>query len=445
MQEDYAMPPRISRREAARRLGVSMASLPLLMNLPSLGWANTQQRRQRMIVVFSPNGTLPEKFWPDEEGEQFNLKPIMESFEPFKQQLLVGHGLCDKIRGDGDNHMRGIGCLLTGDELFPGNIQGGSDTPAGWASGISIDQEIKNFLQQNPATQTRFGSLEFGVGVPDRADTWTRMSYSGPNKPIAPIDNPYQMFDRLYGRLADQDNLRSVLDGIRLDLQKMRSVVSNEDRKTLEEHETLVRELEQQLQATRGQDVGHAMPVLDPGVRDENDNLPALTRMQTELLVNAMVGDFARIATFQFTNSVGQARMKWVGVEEDHHNLSHEPDDNAAAQEKLLKINRWYAEQIAYLCQRLADTPEPGGAGSMLDNTVVIWTNELGKGNSHTLDNIPFVFIGGGMPWKMGRSLKFGEIPHNRLLLSLAHGFGHSIEKFGNPDYCQDGPLPNLS
>ena len=44
--------------------------------------------------------------------------------------------------------MRGMGCLLTGIELFPGNIQGGSDTPAGWAKGISIDQEIKNYLQK---------------------------------------------------------------------------------------------------------------------------------------------------------------------------------------------------------------------------------------------------------------------------------------------------------
>ena len=46
--------------------------------------------------------------------------------------------------------MRGIGCLLTGIELFPGNIQGGSDTPAGWAKGLSIDQEIKNHLQSRP-------------------------------------------------------------------------------------------------------------------------------------------------------------------------------------------------------------------------------------------------------------------------------------------------------
>ena len=49
------------------------------------------------------------------------------------------NGVCDKVRGDGDNHMRGMGCLLTGVELFPGNIQGGSDTPAGWSSGISME------------------------------------------------------------------------------------------------------------------------------------------------------------------------------------------------------------------------------------------------------------------------------------------------------------------
>ena len=60
----------------------------------------------------------------------------------------------------------------------------GSDTPAGWSMGISIDQHLRNKLQQDPSTQTRFGSLEFGVMVPDRADTWTRWSYAGPNQPI---------------------------------------------------------------------------------------------------------------------------------------------------------------------------------------------------------------------------------------------------------------------
>ena len=118
-----------------------------------------------------------------------------------------------------------MGCLLTGIELFPGNIQGGSDTPAGWAKGISIDQEIKNFLQSRPETRTRHGSLEFGVMVPDRADTWTRMVYAGPNKPIAPIDDPYQMFGKLYGRMKDQESLKSIMDELKEDLNKVSSVV----------------------------------------------------------------------------------------------------------------------------------------------------------------------------------------------------------------------------
>ena len=45
----------------------------------------------------------------------------------------------------------------------------------------------------------------------------------------------------------------------------------------------------------------------------------------------------------------------------------------------------------------------------------------------------------------MGRSLKYARVPHNRLLISLAHGMGHSITRFGNPDYCADGPLSSLT
>jgi hypothetical protein len=395
--------------------------------------------------MFSPNGVVPSTFWPSEEGSNFTLKESLQPLAPFQKQTLILHGVCDKVRGDGDNHMRGIGCLLTGIELFPGNIQGGSHTPAGWASGLSIDQEIKAYLQKDPATRTRFGSLEFGVLVPERADTWTRMVYAGPNKPIAPIDDPYQMFNKLYGKAKDKALLASVLDEVSDDLKKLASKLSVEDRRLLDEHATFVREMEQQLKAdAQASKNSHPEPVLEPGVKEDNDNMPKISKMQIDLLVNSFQADFARVATLQFTNSVGQAKMRWLGVSEGHHELSHEPDSNAKAQEKLTNINKWFCEQLAYLAKRLAETPEPGGTGSLLDNTLILWTNELGKGNSHTLDNIPFVLVGGGLDFRMGRSLKFPRVPHNRLLLSLAHGFGHRLTRFGNPDFCGAGPL-NLS
>ena len=433
-----------TRREFVRDLGISASALPFVLNLPSLGFANQSKRKQRIVFVFSPNGIVPKDFWPDEQGANFKLKEILKPLEPFQKQLLTLAGISDRIRGDGDGHMRGIGCLLTGIELFPGNIQGGSDTPAGWAKGISIDQEIKNFLQKDPATKTRFGSLELGVMVPERADTWTRWSYSGPNKPIAPIDDPYQFFNKLYGRAKDREALASVLDSLSEDLRKVEGTVSAEDKKLLDEHATFVREMEKELKESRDAAAGHPVPKIEPGVRRDNDNMPKISKTQLDLLVNSFVADFARVATYQITNSVGGARMKWLGIDEGHHALSHEPDTNVKAQEKLVKINKWYCEQVAYLAKRLSETPEPGGTGSLLDNTLIVWTNELGKGNSHTHDNTPFILVGGGLDFKMGRSLKYNKAPHNRLLMAIAHGFGHHVKSFGNPSYCKDGVLTGL-
>ncbi|MCG6155777.1 DUF1552 domain-containing protein [Rubinisphaera margarita] len=431
----------LQRRDFVKQLGLGALSLPFLSGLPSLGFAGASAKKQRLVVIFSPNGVVPDQFWPEEEGENFTLKPILQPLAPYKDKMLLLHGVSDKIGGDGDSHMRGIGCLLTGTELFPGNIQGGSHTPAGWASGLSIDQEIKNALQSNPETRTRFGSLEFGVVVPERADTWTRMVYAGANKPIAPIDDPYKMLSKLYGQLKDRESLKSILDPLQADLAKIRSMVSVEDRQLLEEQTTFVREMEKELKQENPAAVGHAVPQLELGVRDTNENMPKISKMQIELMVNSFKSDFARIASLQYTNSVGQAKMSWLGIDEGHHSLSHEPDSNTDAMDKLTKINTWYAEQVAYLCKKLAETPEPGDNGSMLDHTMVIWTNELGKGSSHTLNDIPFVMIGGGMGYKMGRSLKLGRVAHNRLHLALAHSFGHNLKTFGNPDYCGEGAL----
>ncbi len=432
-----------SRRRFLRDLGVGAAVMPFLLNLPSLGFANQAARKKRLVIMFSPNGVIPSNFWPEQEGADFVLPESLKPLEPFQNRLLTLNGVCDKVRGDGDNHMRGIGCLLTGVELFPGNVQGGSATPAGWASGLSIERRIKNRLQACPTTRTRFGSLEFGVMVPDHADTWTRMVYSGPNKPVAPIDDPYQMFAKLYGRMKDRESLKPILDDLQADLKTLGSKVSSEDRVLLDEHASFVREMEQELKSADGS-IGHAVPELEQGVKDQNDNMPKVSKMQIDLMVNSFAADFARVATLQYTNSVGGAKMRWIGVDEGHHELSHNPDTDDKSKEKLTRINKWFAEQLAYLSKRLAETPEPGGTGSLLDNTTIVWTNELGKGNSHTLDNIPFVVVGNGCDFKMGRSLRFPKVAHNRLLVALAQGMGQDIEKFGNPDYCNDGALTGL-
>jgi len=434
------------RREFLSKLGVGAAALPFVTGLPNVMGAEpadapTSKKKQRVIVMFSPNGVVQDNYWPETEGTGFEITPILEPLAEFKNRMLLLHGVSNKVRGDGDSHMRGMSCLLTGAELLPGNIQGGSHTPAGWASGISIDQELKNFLQSQPNTSTRFGSLEFGVEVRETADPWTRMCYAGKNRPVAPINDPYSVFTRMYGRSKDDDLLRSVLDDVKDQLKRVGSKLGHEAKRMMEEHQGFVSDMERDLRKAAEQTLDSPAPNLEDGVAMRESNMPKISRMQIDLLVNGFANDMNRVATLQYSNSVGQVRMKWLGINEPHHQLSHDPDMKEDSQKKLTKINQWYAGEMNYLLTKLATTKEPGTDESLLDNTLVIWTNELGKGNTHTLQNIPMLLAGSAAGFKMGQYRKLKDIAHNRLWMSLASSFGHELESFGEKNLSEGGKL----
>src|ERR1041384_8515127 len=121
----------------------------------------------------------------------------------------------------------------------------------------------------------------------------------------------------------------------------------------IEEHQSLVRQMEKEIKDSAKQKLRVSPPTFEEGVADQNDNVPRLSRMHIGLLVNSFVNDMARVATLQYTKSVGGARMNWLNISDGHHGLSHEPDTDKVAQEKLIKINTWFAGQIAYLAQKL--------------------------------------------------------------------------------------------
>ena len=81
-----------TRREFVRDIGVGAAALPFVGNLPSLGFANQSRRKQRLVVMFSPNGVIPGafhaprgmlEFWVDPESPYH--KPV---FAQDKQLVL---------------------------------------------------------------------------------------------------------------------------------------------------------------------------------------------------------------------------------------------------------------------------------------------------------------------------------------------------------------------
>jgi len=73
------------------------------------------------------------------------------------------------------------------------------------------------------------------------------------------------------------------------------------------------------------------------------------------------------------------------------------------------------------------------------------WGNELGVGNSHTYQNIPWVIAGGAGHFKTGRYLQYKDQNHNNLLVSVCHAVGIAdTTTFGIPELCT-GPLNGLT
>ena len=220
------------------------------------------------------------------------------------------------------------------------------------------------------------------------------------------------------------------------------------DRARLDEHASAVRDIEARLDAQ----ARPSAACMDPGkpvvpdMLGDNDSFPATGRLQMDILALALSCDLTRVASLQWSRSVSMTRFTWLTptITDGHHDLSHRSDDDAPAQDKLTRINTWYASQLAYLLGKLAAAQETDGT-RLLDSTLLLWSNELGKGNAHSRQLAPYVLAGkagGALP--TGRFLTYtGDLPHNNLLVSVLQAMDVSVSRFGKQEWCT-GPLTGL-
>ena len=432
----------ISRRKL---LGAS-AALAGSAFLPRSVWAATAPPK-RLVVVFSANGTIFDSWLPTGTETNFTLSPILSALAPFQKKLLVLDGINVKSAGfgPGDDHMKGMGHMLTGIELLSGTTMGGAGTPAGFAGGISIDQRIAADI----GTNTRFPSLEFGVMV-QNSDVWARMIYSGANQPLPPMEDPVAAFARIFGgsnlNAAQAAILlkrrQSVLDYVQTSLTGLSSKVGADDRVRVQQHLNSVQQIEKQLLAQTG---ACSPPMVASTDLTKVANYPAIGKSQMDLLIASLACDQTRIASLQWSHSVSDIPMPWLNISTGHHTLSHTADTDAPSQMSLVQINTWYAQQFAYLLQGLDAVIESDGS-TLLDNCLVLWINELAKGNIHSHQPLPVIIAGGaGGALRTGRLVTYNPVqPHNNLLVSIANTMGTNITTFGNPAYCT-GALSNLT
>jgi hypothetical protein len=453
---------RISRRALLRGAGGIAIGLPFLeiMGEPRTAAAADPVIPQRFIVFFSPDGYIRKNWVPTGDETNFQLGRSLMPLNDFKQNLIVLDGVDNEAakHGPGDDHMRGMGSMLTGTELLPGTYQGGCCEPSGVASGISIDQKIANVIGKNQ----KFKSLEFGVLAGNSGNALSYATYAGSNQPLPAENNPGSIFSRVFNEIGGdqsavdrlQAQRKSVLDAVAASYSSLAPRLGQIDKQRVDLHFSQIRDMETRL-TTKANVSALCVKPGQPNVSQtyrQNDQYPNTGKLQMDLMVSALACDLTRVATIQWAASATGPRFTWLGVDRGQHDVSHDGDDNADSQEKLTKIDEWYAKQLAYLMGALKAIPEGPPGKTMLDHTLILWCNELSRGNAHSHPDMPYVLAGGTeaapgtKKLQMGRFLKYDNkqtVKHNDMLVSIQNVFGINENTFGNPAYCS-GALARL-
>jgi len=475
---------RIHRRTLLRGAGSVAIGLPFLSAMLPPGRSHADESTPtRLIVFFSPGGTLLDQWRPTGSESTFTLQPMMSSLAPFQDRLVFLDGVDMSITriGNGHPHSRGMAGVLTGEQLLPGNLNtnGGN---AGFAAGASIDQVIAASISQG----RRFPSLEVsagwstGISAGGQPHPGNVINYQAPSRaggqatPIPPRTDPLNtlrtVFEGVEGDATENAKSlawnQSILTGVRDDYERLKAKLGSEDREKVEKHLTVIREIELGLDQTI--DEACTVPTTvdpTPGFYDDpiadgvsrggadggnmsittGAKVPLKGKAMTDLLVAALACDLTRVGTMQWSDSEAKFMLGFLeddtgeSLKDHHHGYQHDRGFQPGA---LEVIYRFYTENLAYLLQKLDSVQESNG--SLLDNSLVLAVSEIQMPETHAQNNMPFILAGkAGGQLRTQRWLQVPSQPHNNLLVSILNMFGLPHTTFGHPDFCT-GALSGL-
>lgn len=482
----------ISRRTMLRGIGATIA-LPLLNVMiapdghtydpaapapapsPIPGKVVPRKVPVRFAVLYVPNGLVPPPQgkdpdkWTPKEGPLADLPEILAPLDKVKDNALVLSGMYNAlpIRTRGGHHPAVTGFLCS--SILQRGKESASENDIIDSGGPSIDQVLASRLgaaTRIPSLELALDPAEKGLAGPAKENRiyGSHLSWSSPTSPIAPEINPKAAFDRLFRAQVPKSGApqvtttvqddQSVLDAILRDLPSFQAGLGTEDKRKLDEYTTSVRELEVRLnreakatkEARRIDPAAiRALPDLDMltskvGEVGRKGNTPEVMRLMLDVMTMAFWTDTTRIITFQMGVEVNNRKFAFLpGVTDSHHELSHH-ENKKEKMDQYVKISTWHVAQYAYLVSRLGQIKE--GAGTLLDNSMLLFGSGLRDGQKHDKQDLPIVLAGGGAgTLKGGRHVKVGSgVPLANLHCEIAVRMGLQLPKFAD----STGPLKGL-
>ena len=431
----------ISRRTVLRGIGTTVA-LPLLdAMVPALtALQNTPAKVVRRLgVVYHPNGVIYENWLPKGTGRDFQLSPILEPLQPFRDKLIVLTGMsshqAEALGDGGGDHSRATGTYLTGVHVKK------SDSVVG--NGISMDQVAANAFKRD----TQLSSLQLTAddnSLVGSCDVGYSCAYSStlswltPTLPLMAENNPRVVFERLFGSSESTDPRvrasrlrqdRSILDSVTTRVKQLQQRLGSTDVTKVNDYLESLRDVERRIQKAEDQSTKE-MPDVDrpAGVPD---GFQPHVELLYDLQLLAYQSDLTRVITFMYGREQTGRPYPQIGIPEPHHPLTHHQND-AGKMAKCTVIQTYHVRLFSSYLEKLAATPD--GEGSLLDHVMLLYGGGISNSDRHTHGPLPTLLLGGGAgTLKGGRHLVFpDDTPLTNLQLTLLNKMGIPAENLGD-------------
>ena len=422
---------KIDRRSFLRGMAGAVLPLPFLNLMDAstthvLG--NTKKASQvplRFLTLFKPNGVHPPS-WNINGGSEFDFRmsPLMAPFAKHKDDLLILDNMGDFGFSSHANSTR---------RFLSGHHEN--------KESASVDQLIADKISDG----TPHRSLELTTeGLFTGQFGCSYISYDKDGGAIPRESDPQLVFDRLFRNpMSDprqRQSMTSLLDRVQDDAKALLRKAGSEDRQTLDEYLTVVRDTER-----RVENLEKAKPVSSIDIADlqrppVGGNLDEQVTTMIDLIALALWTDSTRCITYMLGNSNSRMIFDFLGIQEQHHYLSHFFRNFSRKNlESLLKISLWHMEKFDYLLTKLKGYRDQNG--SLLDNSIVLFGSGMGHSDNHTAQRIPVILAGNGQGrLKTGRYLRYAKNQEvSNLHLSLLKLFGVEADAYSSSNAALPG------
>lgn len=429
------------KRRAFLRAGAVAIGLPFLEGLPGRSaWAAGEAPVFSLFIV-TANGVVPGKFFPSATGalSTASLAGMTDKatsvLAPHAADLLFVKGLNFPMANPtACGHAQGSCQALTAAPA------GGGGSTA-FSNGISVDMVIANAVNAGGVEP-----LTLYAGNRQNGYIAERISFkgAGSGQIRSADDNPYTLYAKLVGLTTGGDGTsttdplsaelissrKSVNDLVRGELKSLlgSASLSSDDRQRLQQHFDAIRDTE----VTMGQmgaacsETGLAsseLAALQSGLAFKtNGMIEDVAKLHLELVALAFACNFNRVATLQHGDGTDQTKYAVpsnAGLGWPFHHISHRVQSDATSGNNAT-AEMAHAEIDVLRMQTFLHGLDHFKARGLFDKSLIMWTNHVADGPSHSFKNVPHIIAGsaGGI-LKQGQFVDAGGATNNKLFNTL--------------------------